>query len=161
MDRFIVVASLALVVVFFGLVGAITFGAPAAPSGSQYTADDAIAAARQFVSAEKTFLFDGMADTLSVRMNKSVSDSAYEIVAEFTSRHAGFGDRADKMVAEVITPHRAVITIEKGTVASAVMDGHWDMIAQQMIESQTSPSTMPALDPYNVTPPTPPQGAYL
>jgi hypothetical protein len=160
MDRFIVIASLALVVVVFGLVGAVTFGAPA-PAAEIYTPDDAIAAARQFVNAEATFKFDGMADTLSIRMNKTVSDSVFEVVAEFTSRHAGFGDRADRMVAEVITPHRAIITIEKGTVASAVLDSQWDMIAQEMIDVQTPPSTMPARDPYNVTFPTAPEGAQL
>lgn len=86
MDRFIVVASLALVVVVFGLIGAITFGAPA-PAGDHYTADDAIAAARQFVSTEKTFKFDGMADTLTVRMNKTISDSASrEFITFMTAR---------------------------------------------------------------------------
>lgn len=162
MDKFIVVASLALVVVVFGLIGAMTFGAPAAPAGSQYTADDAIAAARQFVSAEKTFTFDGMADTLNVRMNKTVSDSAYEVIAEFTSRHAGFGDRADKMVAEVITNHRATLLVEKNAVISAVMDGEWDMITQKMIEAtETLPATMPASNPYTVIPGTAPEGAQL
>jgi hypothetical protein len=161
MDKFIVIASLALVVVVFGLIGAVTFGTPAAPAGDQYTADSAISTARQFVNAENTYKFDGMAETLAVRMNKTVSSSIYEIVAEFTSRHAGFGDRADKMVAEVLTPHTAVITVQNGAVASAVMDSQWDMIAQKSIDTQTPPPTMPARDPTTATPVTTPDGAQL
>lgn len=161
MDKFIVIASLALVVIVFGLIGAVTFGTPGAPAVSHYSADNAITTARQFVNAENTYKFDGMADTLSVKMNKTVSTSVYEIIAEFTSRHAGFGDRADKMVAEVLTPHTAVITIENGAVASAVMDGQWDMIAQKSVDTQTPPSTMPARDPATATPVTTPDGAQL
>ena len=161
MDKFIVVATLALVVVVFGLIGAVTFGAPSTPAEGQYTAASAMTTATQFVNAENTFKFDGMADTLNVKMNKTVSDSIFEIVAEFTSRHAGFGDRAGKMVAEVLTPHTAVITVEKGAVSSAVMDGQWDMIAQKAIDTQTPPSTMPARDPTTATPGTTPDGANL
>jgi hypothetical protein len=161
MDKFIVIASLALVVVVFGLIGAVTFGTPAAPAGGQYTADNAITAARQFVNAENTYKFDGMAETMSVKMNKTISSGIYEIIAEFTSRHAGFGDRADKMVAEMLTPHTAVITVENGAVASAVMDGQWDMIAQKSVDTQTPSSTMPARDPATGTPVTKPDGAQL
>jgi hypothetical protein len=161
MDKFIVIASVALVVIVFGLIGAVTFGAPAAPAEGQYSADSAITTARQFVNAENTFKFDGMADTLNVKMNRTVSASVFEIVAEFTSRHAGFGDRADKMVAEVLTPHTAVITVENGAVASAVMDGQWDMIGQKSIDTQTPPSTMPARYPGNAVPTNIPDGALL
>ncbi len=161
MDKFIVIASLALVVIVFGLIGAVTFGTPGAPAVSQYSADNAITTARQFVNAENTYKFDGMAETLSVKMNKTISSSVYEIIAEFTSRHAGFGDRADKMVAEVLTSHTAVITVENGAVASAVMDGQWDMIAQKSVDTQTPPSTMPARDPTTATPVTTPDGAQL
>ncbi len=151
MDKFIVIASLAMVVVVFGLIGAVTFGAPVAPADGQYTAEKALTTARQFVNAENTFKFDGMAETLNVKMNKTVSSDIFEIVARFTSRQAGFGDRTDKMVAQVLTPHTAVITVEKGTVASAVMDGEWDMITQKAIDSQTPPSTMPARYSGNAT----------
>jgi hypothetical protein len=161
MDKFIIIATLALVVVVFGLIGAVTFGSPVAPAEGQYTADSAITTARQFVNAENTFKFDGMTDTLNVKMNRTVSSGIFEIVAEFTSRHAGFGDRADKMVAEVLTSHTAIITVENGAVASAVMDGQWDMIGQKTVDTQTPPSAMPRLDPTIPTPVTTPDGAQL
>jgi hypothetical protein len=163
MDRFIIVSCFALVVVLGGLVGATAFWSPSAPAGEHYTAASALTTAEQFVNGEATYRFDGDAGTLKVAMNKTIDASTYEIVAEFTSRAAGFGDRTGMMVAEVLTPHKAVITVNKGEVVSAIMDGQWDMLMQKLLtnDEPTTPATMPALDPANNTPPAPPAGAYL
>ncbi len=59
--------------------------------------------------------------------------SCWEFTFEFDSRHAGYGDRTGQVLAQVITPHRAVVTVEEGEVTSAVMDGKWDMLRQEMI----------------------------
>ena len=40
------------------------------------------------------------------------------------------------MLAEVITPHRAVIAVEQTEITSAVMDGKWDMLNQEIIGEQ-------------------------
>lgn len=135
MDRFVVVSCLALVVVVFGLVGAVSFWPHAAPAGGAYTADDAISAARQFVTADSTYKYDGMTDTLQVSLNRTIGDGSYEVVAGFTSRNSGYGDRTSMIIAPVLTTHRAVITVDNGTVTSAVMDGQWDMMTRQMTES--------------------------
>ncbi len=163
MDRFILVSCLAFVVVLGGLVGATAFWSPAAPAGEHFTADGALSTATQFVNSEATFKFDGDAGTLKVAMNKTIDGSTFEVVADFTSRAAGFGDRTGMMVAEVLTPHKAIITVNKGEVASAIMDGQWDMLTQKLLtgDAPMVPATMPALDPENNTPPTPPAGAYL
>ena len=50
----------------------------------------------------------------------------------FDSRHAGYGDRSDQMLAQVITPHKASVGVEQGKVGRAILDGEWDMIAQEM-----------------------------
>lgn len=42
-----------------------------------------------------------------------------------------------QMLAEVITPHTAGITIDQGEVVSAIMDDQWDMMKQKMIEKDT------------------------
>lgn len=159
MDRFIVVSCLALVVAVFGLVGAMSFWPPAATAG-QYTADDALSAARQYVTGEGTFAFDGVADTLKMSMNRTIGDGVFEVVAEFTSRNAGYGDRAGQMVATVLTSHRAVVTVDNGAVTAAIMDGQWDMKAQQDVGTPAHPPAMPALDPGTATP-TAPDGAQL
>jgi hypothetical protein len=37
------------------------------------------------------------------------------------------------MLAQVITPHEAVITVERGEIKSAIMDEKWNMINQKML----------------------------
>ncbi|MGA9140863.1 MAG: hypothetical protein WBZ29_11600 [Methanocella sp.] len=163
MDRFIIVSCFALVVVLGGLVGATAFWSPSAPAGEHYTAASALTTAEQFVNGEATYKYDGDAGTLKVAMSKTIDANTYEIVADFTSRAAGFGDRTGMMVAEVLTSHKAVITVNNGKVVSAIMDSQWDMLTQKMLSSDVStlPATMPALDPTTSTPPTQPEGAYL
>ena len=39
------------------------------------------------------------------------------------------------MLAQVITPHEAIIAIEEGEIKSAVMDEKWDMLGQEMTVS--------------------------
>jgi len=50
---------------------------------------------------------------------------------EFDSRHAGYGDRTGQVLAQVITPHKAAITVEQGEIKLALMDKKWDMINQK------------------------------
>lgn len=87
--------------------------------------------ARDYVTGSPTYTYDGMADTLKLAGGKATSEGvSYTFTYEFESRHAGYGDRTGQMLAQVITPHAAVITVENGKVTSAVMDGVWDMQAQ-------------------------------
>jgi hypothetical protein len=58
-----------------------------------------------------------------------VSEEAFE----FDSSHAGYGDRTGLTLAEVITPHQAVVTVEQGEVTDAVLDGEWDMLSQETL----------------------------
>ncbi len=98
---------------------------PAGPAG------DALALAKQFVTDDPTFKFDGLADTLEAVL---VANSDPAIVAvNFTSRHAGYGNRAGLVLAQVLTPHRCLVKISGGQVVSAVMDEKWDMIGQKAI----------------------------
>ena len=57
----------------------------------------------------------------------------WEFVFEFDCRHAGYGDRTGQVLAQVITPHTARVVVDQGNVASAVLDGKWDMIDQELI----------------------------
>ena len=60
-------------------------------------------------------------------------ENAWTFVYRFESRHAGYGDRTGQMLAQVITPHEAVITVERGEIKSAIMDEKWDMINQKIL----------------------------
>ena len=106
-------------------------GNPMHPNDPTVLQNDKLALAKQFVTDEATFRFDGMADTLTATIDET-TDPAVATV-NFTSRHAGYGDRSGMMLAEVLTPHEATIKISNGQIVSAVMDGTWDMISQKEI----------------------------
>jgi hypothetical protein len=96
--------------------------------------EDSKRIAEEFVKQEATFRFDGMADTLKVTGSTSVVDG-WKIIIEFDSRHAGYGDRTGQILAQVITHHAAEVTVQSGKITTAVMDGVWDMVNQQMLDS--------------------------
>lgn len=90
--------------------------------------------AREFVERSPTYQFDGY----NLRHRETLyADTAcehcYTFVFEFESRHAGYGNRTGQMLAQVITPHQAQVTVENGEVTSAILDGKWDMINQAFI----------------------------
>jgi hypothetical protein len=90
--------------------------------------------ALEFVENSPTFKFDGIEESLElVETLYPDIENAWQFVFQFESRHAGYGDRTGEILAQVITPHEAIITVENGAVKSAVMDGKWDMIDQKML----------------------------
>jgi len=98
------------------------------------TEEQAEQTGRDFVKNSPTFIFDGIEDTLElVETLYPDIENAWQFVYEFDSQHAGYGDRTGQMLAQVITPHQAIITVEKGQVISAIMDEKWDMLKQGMI----------------------------
>ena len=102
--------------------------------GARYSSDDSEKIARTFVEQEATFRFDGMPETLKLESTREVAPSVtWEFTFSYQSRHAGYGDRTGQVLAQVITPHLARITVDKGKVTMAVMDERWDMINQKLI----------------------------
>ena len=106
--------------------------------GSKNLADD-------FVSNRPTFVFDGIEESLVLeetvcllKENKPGSQETlskvhgWSFTFKFESTHSGYGDRSGQILAQVITPHEAIITVEAGEVTSAIMDGEWDMINQRI-----------------------------
>jgi len=95
---------------------------------------DARRVAEEFVRNSPTFVFDGIPATLDVGETLHPDlENAWTFVIRFESAHAGYGDRTGQMLAQVITPHEAYITVENGEVVSALMDGKWDMLAQRLV----------------------------
>ncbi len=98
--------------------------------------DKSQAIARDFVLNEATFKYDGLAGTLAVRPAAvSGAPDMWEFSFEFQSRHSGYGDRAGKILLQVITRHSVRIVVDKEQVISAVMDGRWDMIDHKMLST--------------------------
>jgi hypothetical protein len=98
-----------------------------------WDADESLEIARKFVLNSPTYEFDGEnlrhVDTVGLDC-----PSCWQFIFEFTSRHAGYGDRSEKTMAQVITAHTAIVSVENGTVTYAVLDERWDMTNQEMIE---------------------------
>src|SRR5574342_1028957 len=90
--------------------------------------------ARNFIVSGPTFSFDGVKDSVDVidpieSLVQSNSDKIeHRIHVAFDSAHAGYGNRDDQVLAEVITHHTAEITISDGKVVSAIIDNTWDEI---------------------------------
>lgn len=136
MDKTLGIVGALFVIALIAGVGMV---ATSAGNTAGFTKDSAIRAASDFVSNDATYTYDGMQGTLKMDARKVELETyppqeAYLVTAEFTSAHAGYGDRSGMMTAEVLTSHTCAITITPDhKVTSAVMDGQWDMLKQQMI----------------------------
>jgi len=97
--------------------------------------DGALQVAKDFVTGEATYKFDGMKDTLTLDATGTYPEPGkYEVTCEFTSAHGGYGDRTGIFVTEALTPHMCILIVSNARVTSAVMDGSYDMIAQKVIQ---------------------------
>jgi spore germination protein GerM len=72
-----------------------------------------------------TYVFDGSDLNLASTEELPAPDS-YRFVFEFTSSAAGYGDRSDMMLAQVITPHTMEVVVSGGEIQSALTDGVFD-----------------------------------
>jgi len=90
--------------------------------------------AEEFLKNSATFTFDGIEDTLRLTDTlRARCPYCWVFIFEFDSRHPGYANRTGKVLAEVITPHRAVIAVEQLEITSAVMDEKWDMRRHEII----------------------------
>lgn len=95
----------------------------------------AINIAKDFIIHAPTFKFDGMNETLRVidtKIRESFPEQ-YVTTLTFDSRFAGYGNRTGQVLAQVITPHTAVVTVVNNTVTSAIIDGKWDELRQKPV----------------------------
>lgn len=105
------------------------------PEYQAITEENSRIIAEEFVRNSPTYEFDGIEDSLTlVETLYPAHETKWQFVFTFQSRHAGYGDRSDEIVAEVISDHEAIITVENGEVSTAIMDEAWDMIDQEFVE---------------------------
>jgi hypothetical protein len=106
----------ALSLVFTGGCGG---GGPNDGADNRATAD-------YYIKKHTTYVFDGLDATLMLTDTVKIN-GGFRFTYEFDSAHAGYGDRTGQILAQVITHHTAVITIQNGWETSAVMEDYWDM----------------------------------
>jgi hypothetical protein len=106
----------------------------------QLSMEDSQDKALEFIKNSPTFLFDGIEGTLELIDRLEISlPYTWTFIIGFESAHAGYGDRTGRMLAEVITPHEAAITIEQGEIVYASMDNKWDMTNQTELSYDLDP----------------------
>ncbi len=82
----------------------------------------------EFIKNNLTYKFDGIVGSVKV-LRSTVSDNgATEFTIEYQTAQPGHGDRSEQVLAQVITTHKATITVKDGIIASAVCDGNRDML---------------------------------
>ena len=90
--------------------------------------------AENFVEISPTYSFDGSGLEL-VSSDRLRCDECYIYVFNFTSSHAGYGDRTGQTVAQIITPHTISVVVKEGHVVQAIIDNEWNEILQKSVES--------------------------
>lgn len=96
--------------------------------------------AMDFVESSPTFAFDGIADNLAVEDVKILESfpEQFVITINFESLHGGYGDRTGQFLTQAITPHTITVTIVDGQIISAIIDGVWNEVNQEMLEDTFS-----------------------
>ncbi len=93
--------------------------------------------ALDFLKNSPTFAFDGIEGSINlIRVEPAFCPYCWGFVYQFQCSHAGYGDRHDKMLAQVITDHEAIISISMGEVDGGTIDDYWDIITQQEISTE-------------------------
>lgn len=117
------------------------------PGEKAWTQEESQKIAEEFVKKEATFVFDGIPGTLKLTDTTTLKTPyGWQFTFKFDSRQAGYGNRTGQVLAQVITPHTAVVTVIKGEVTRAVMDEKWDMLKQQLLGQGTPGGSVPPKD---------------
>ena len=116
------------------LAGLILFAACTTTTPQPHETNE-LAIAEEYVRNAPTYSFDGMDLELIEYYVQESYPEQHVISFSFTSRAAGYGDRSDEMVAQVLTEHVIIVTVVEEEVTKAVIDGRWDELQQQEITS--------------------------
>ncbi|MDP3982332.1 MAG: GerMN domain-containing protein [bacterium] len=87
------------------------------------------------VQESSTYTFDG--SDLQFEEERVIEEGRrYEFTFSFESSAAGYGDRTDQMLAQVITPHVIVIVVDGSRVVSVVTDNTYLELEEKMVEEE-------------------------
>jgi hypothetical protein len=103
------------------------------------------ALAESWIREVPTYKYDGSGLALVDYVQQESFPVRHVLTYNFTSSHAGYGNRSGKETAPVIAEHTIKIAIIDGNVESAVIDGKWDEMGQFMVGSEQSLSYQPKM----------------
>jgi hypothetical protein len=132
MNKKIIIIALILIVVFIALI---LIGRTEKPviEDEAFTIDQAREIAQDWiVNNASTYVFDGFNLELK-EQEQVIENETYLFTFSFQSRAAGYGDRTDQMLAQMITDHVIEIVVDQGEVILAQTDNVFDEINNQMI----------------------------
>ena len=102
--------------------------------------EDAQQQALEFLNNSPTFTFDGIQESIELTDTVTLeTPGSWTFVYEFESAHAGYGNREDQVLAQVITSHTAYITVLQGKITTAHLDNAWDMLKQKEVSGRVYP----------------------
>lgn len=101
-------------------------------NSSVFTMESSQLTSENFVKNSETYKFDGIPESFKYTGFEQLNCSyCWNFRFEFDSSQAGYGNRKDLMLAQVITHHVILVNIENGKVTSAIVDNKWDEINQK------------------------------
>lgn len=111
---------------------------------TEYGIDSSRAVAQEWMeNVSPTYTFDGT--DLELVSERELDDGRFEYTFDFQSASAGFGDRTDEMTAQVITDHTTVVTVSDGEVVSAVTDGVYSEIDDEILDGVSNDDPEPSV----------------
>ncbi|MCW4013259.1 MAG: hypothetical protein NWF07_09755 [Candidatus Bathyarchaeota archaeon] len=129
------IIALALVSLFPALTLYAGLNAPTV----EFSEEQAIIIATDYLKGSPTFSFDGIEDTIElIGVDTIRMPNTWSVTLGFESRHAGYGDRTDQILAQVITEHTMVIMVSNGEVIHAVTDDVFDELTETLQPVDTS-----------------------
>lgn len=119
-------------VLFFGPRGGES-PSPPEPAANLFGAEIAREIARGWIlNNSPTYLFDGANLELQETFELNCPN-CYGFVFTFESSAAGYGDRTNQVLAQVITPHIIAVATKESAVIQAVTDDQYDEIRQEFL----------------------------
>ena len=128
----LVLGSFVAVSVVFVLILIAVKGVSCQPVTSKTVAcsqEQASALSLSLIKNSPTFTFDGIKDSIKqVKVESPDNGSTWNLTYSFKTAHPGHGDRAEEMLAQMVTGHTAQITVTKCKITSAVCDKKWNLL---------------------------------
>jgi len=91
--------------------------------------EQAIALTEQFIKNTSTYAFDGIENSIKkLKVESADGGKTWQLTYTFKCKHSGYGDRSDQVLAQVVTEHSVLVTIQDCRIVSAICDKTYDLL---------------------------------